>query len=205
MRIVGIDVFGYELSFRHGSYVMSQGRVVERLPSTVVRVRTDEGIDGWGETCPLGTTYLAASGEGARTALRELAPGLIGVDPSNLALVNEAMDRALRGHAYAKSAVDVACWDILGKTAGLPVSTLLGGRLQESYPLYMAVPLGPADAMVEYVRARVAEGIHHFQLKLGADPREDAERVARVVDATGDDEIVPAIDVGLMRRLLAPA
>ena len=171
---------------------MSEGRVVERLPSTVVRVRTDEGIDGWGETCPLGTTYLAASGEGARTALRELAPWLLGVDPSNLALVNEAMDRALRGHAYAKSAVDVACWDILGKAAGLPVSTLLGGRLQESYPLYMAVPLGPADAMVEYVRARVAEGIHHFQLKLGADPREDAERVARVVDATGEDEIVIA-------------
>ena len=192
MRIVGIDVFGYELSFRHGSYVMSQGRVVERLPSTVVRVRTDEGVDGWGETCPLGTTYLAASTEGARTALRELAPRLIGVDPSNLALVNEAMDRALRGHAYAKSAVDVACWDILGKAAGHPVSTLLGGRLQESYPLYMAVPLGPADAMVEYVRARVAEGIHHFQLKLGADPREDAERVARVVDATGEDDIVIA-------------
>src|SRR5712691_9007239 len=192
MRIVGVDVFGYELSYKHGSYVMSGGRVVERLPSTVVRVRTDEGIDGWGETCPLGTTYLAASGEGARTALRELAPGVLGVDPTNLALVNEAMDRSLRGHAHARSAVDVACWDILGKAAGVPVSTLLGGRLQESYPLYMAVPLGPADAMVEYVRARVAEGIHHFQLKLGADPREDAERVARVIDATGADEIVIA-------------
>jgi cis-L-3-hydroxyproline dehydratase len=192
MRIVGVDVFGYELSYRHGSYTMSQGRVVERLPSTVVRVRSDEGIDGWGETCPLGTTYLAASGAGARTALRELVPALLGIDPSNLALVNEAMDRALRGHAYAKSAVDIACWDILGKAAGLPVSTLLGGLLQESYPLYMAVPLGPADAMVDYVRAGVAEGIHHFQLKLGADPREDAERVARVVDATGDAEIVIA-------------
>jgi L-alanine-DL-glutamate epimerase-like enolase superfamily enzyme len=192
MRIVGVDVFGYELSYRHGSYVMSGGRVVERLPSTVVRVRTDEGVDGWGETCPLGTTYLAASGEGARTALRELAPGVLGGDPTNLALVNESMDRALRGHAYAKSAVDVACWDILGRAAGIPVSTLLGGRLQDSYPLYMAVPLGPADAMVEYVRARVAEGIHHFQLKLGADPREDAARVAAVVDATGEGEIVIA-------------
>src|SRR5712692_8327387 len=125
MRVVGIDVFGYELSYRHGSYVMSGGRTVDRLASTVVRVRTDEGVEGWGETCPLGTAYLAASGEGARTALRELAPGLLGVDPCELALVDDAMDRALRGHAYAKGAVDVACWDILGRSAGQSVSTLL--------------------------------------------------------------------------------
>ena len=103
MRIVGVDVFGYELSYGHGSYVMSGGRAVERLPSTVVRVRTDEGVEGWGETCPLGTTYLAASGEGARTALRELAPGVLGVDPTNLALVNEAMDRACRIANYRRS------------------------------------------------------------------------------------------------------
>lgn len=192
MRIAGIDVFGYELTYRYGSYVMSGGRSVDRLPSTVVRITTDEGVEGWGETCPLGTTYLAASGEGARTALRELAPGLIGVDPRELALVNEAMDRALRGHAYAKSAVDVACWDILGKSSGQPVTTLLGGRLQESYPLYIAVPLGPVDATVEYVREQAAAGIHRFQLKLGADPREDVARVAAVVDATGEADTVIA-------------
>jgi L-alanine-DL-glutamate epimerase-like enolase superfamily enzyme len=171
---------------------MSGGRAIEALPSTVVRIRTDEGIEGFGETCPLGTAYLPAFGEGARAALHELLPALVGLDPCNLALVNEAMDRALRGHAYAKSAVDVACWDVLGKATGQPVATLLGGLQQESYPLYIAVPLGPAEAMVEHVRERVADGIHRFQLKLGADPQEDARRVAAVVEATGDDEIVIA-------------
>ena len=192
MRIVGVDVHGYGLTYAHGSYVMSGGRAVDVLPSTVVRVRTDEGLDGFGETCPLGPTYLPAFGEGARAALRELAPALVGLDPTSLAAVNGAMDGALRGHGYAKSAVDVACWDVLGKAAGQPVATLLGGVRQESFPLYVAIPLGPAEEMVGHVRAHVAEGIRCFQLKLGADPREDAARVAAVIEATGDGEIVVA-------------
>jgi cis-L-3-hydroxyproline dehydratase len=192
VKIVAVDVFGYGLTYRHGSYVMSGGRSVGVLPSTVVRVRTDEGIDGLGETCPLGPAYLPAFGEGARAALRELAPSLLGVDPCNLAAVGESMQRALRGHEYAKSAVDVACWDVLGRATGQPVATLLGGIRQESFPLYVAIPLGTVDATVDAVRAQIAEGVHRFQLKLGADPREDAERVAAVVEATGAADTVIA-------------
>ncbi len=98
----------------------------------------------------------------------------------------------LGGHEYAKSPLDVACWDLLGKAAGLPLATLLGGARQQRYPLYMAVPLGAAEAMVEYVLARRSEGIHRFQLKVGGDPRGDAERVRRVVEATGEEDLVIA-------------
>jgi len=192
VKINSVDVFGYDLTYRHGSYVMSGGRSIDVLPSTVVRIRTDEGIDGFGETCPLGPAYLPGFAEGARAALSELAPALVGLDPLNLALVGEAMDRALRGHGYAKSAVDVACWDVLGKATGQSMATLMGGARQESFPLYVAIPLGPVDATVKAVRARLAEGIHRFQLKLGADPREDAERVTAVVEATGDGDVVVA-------------
>ena len=192
MKIERIEVFGYDLTYVHGSYVMSGGRVTTSLPSTVVRVVTDEGTDGWGEVCPLGTTYLPAFAGGARAALREMAPALLGADPCNLAVINEKMDWALLGHGYAKSAVDIACWDVFGCATAQPVATLLGGIRQESYPLYIAVPLGPAEEMVRYVLARKAEGIHHFQLKLGADPQLDADRVARVVEATADEDIVIA-------------
>jgi len=192
VRIERIEVFGYDLTYVHGSYVMSGGRVTTSLPSTVVRVVTDEGTDGWGEVCPLGSTYLPAFAGGARAALREMAPALLGADPCNLAVINEKMDWALLGHGYAKSAVDIACWDVFGRATAQPVATLLGGIRQESYPLYIAVPLGPAEEMVRYVLARKAEGIHHFQLKLGADPQLDAERVARVVEATADEDIVIA-------------
>jgi cis-L-3-hydroxyproline dehydratase len=187
-----VDVFGFELSYVHGEYVMSRGRAISRLPSTLVRVTDSDGRSGWGEVCPLGSAYLPAHAEGARAALRELAPAVIGVEPENLALLHERMDAALRGHAYAKGPLDVACWDLLGQACGQPVSTLLGGRRQERFPLYMAVPLGPPAGMAAYVEERRAEGLRRFQLKIGGDPAEDVARVRAVTDVTSDEDLVVA-------------
>src|SRR5262245_55565008 len=150
MRIAAVDVYGYDVSYVDGAFELSGGRIVETLPSTVVRVTADNGLIGFGETCPLGPAYLPAHGEGARAALRELAPALLGVDPRELGVVGDVLDAALLGHAYAKSAVDVACWDLLGRVAGQPVCVLLGGRRNASFPLYIAVPLGPPEEMAAY-------------------------------------------------------
>lgn len=171
---------------------MSGGRSVAALPSALVRITADNGLEGWGETCPLGPTYLEAHADGARAALRQLAPAVLGVDPRNLGAVSDAMDAALRGHAYAKAAVDIACWDLLGRALDVPVSTLLGGVRSPDFPLYVAIPLGPAESMVEHVRARRAEGVRHFQLKLGADPREDARRVHAVLQEDLDVVVADA-------------
>ncbi len=192
MRIERIEVFGYDLHYVHGEYVMSGGRVVRALPSTVVRVIADGGLDGWGELCPLGQTYLPGFADGARVALRVLTPALIGIDPRNLALVNDRMDGVLRGHGYAKSPLDMACWDLLGRASEQPLATLLGGQRQDRYPLYMAVPFGSAEDMSRHVQARRAEGIHRFQLKIGGDPHEDAARVRQVLEVTGPDDTVIA-------------
>jgi L-alanine-DL-glutamate epimerase-like enolase superfamily enzyme len=192
VRIARVDAFGYELHYAHGEYVMSGGRTVDALPSTLVRVTTDSGVVGWGETCPLGPTYLEAHAEGARAALHVLGPALVGADPLDLGAVWDAMDGALRGHLYAKSAVDIACWDVLGRALGVPVATLLGGVRSIDFPLYVAIPLGSAESMVEHVRARRAEGVRHFQLKLGADPREDAARVRAVLEEDLDVVVADA-------------
>ncbi|MER3457025.1 MAG: mandelate racemase [candidate division GAL15 bacterium] len=185
MRVRGVEVYGYELTYAHGRYVMSRGRAVERLSSTVVRLFTDDGLDGWGEVCPLGATYLPAFTDGARAALRELAPALVGADPTNLAEVHARMDSALAGHGYAKSPVDVACWDLLGKAAGLPVGALLGGVYGRRVPLYVAVPMDEPAAMAEFAQRERARGVRIFQLKLGSDPFADAERVGAVVGRLG--------------------
>ena len=102
------------------------------------------------------------------------------------------MDGALRGHGYAKNPIDVACWDLLGKATGKDIATLLGGRLQETFPLYRAIPLGPPDEMKEYVLKCKREGINHFQVKVGANPYEDAERVRIVVESTNADDYIIA-------------
>lgn len=190
VMIERVDLFGYDLTYRHGDYVMSSGRVINRLASTVVRVTTRDGTSGFGEVCPLGTTYLPAHAEGARAAIREVAPSVVGADVTNLADVHRRMDTALLGHGYAKSAIDVACWDAFGRIVDQPVATLLGGVLQPELPLYVAIPLGPPADMAAFTRRERGAGIRRFQLKLGGAPAEDAERVAAVIAETGPgDEI----------------
>ena len=199
-RIERIDVFGYDLTYVHGDYVMSSGRVINRLASTVVRITTRDGTTGFGEVCPLGTTYLPGHAEGARAGLAVVAPAVIGGDVTNLADVHRRMDSALMGHAYAKSPIDVACWDAFGRLSGVPVAALLGGVLQEELPLYVAIPLGPPLDMATFARRERAAGIRRFQLKLGAAPDLDAERVAAVVGETGPGDEITGDANGAWRR-----
>lgn len=202
MKIIAADIYAHDLRYADGSYSMSGGRTVTTLPSTLVRLRTDEGIEGWGEACPLGDTYLESFAGGVRAALPQLAEALVRAqaDPRETGVVGAAMDATLRGQAAAKSAIDVACWDILGKSAGLPVCTLLGGRRQADFPLYVALPLGTPDAMAVAARAQIALGIRALQLKLGADPRGDAARVRAVREAAGEDVLIVADANGGWRR-----
>ena len=142
-RLTEVRAFSYDLTYAHGTYVMSQGRKVATLPSVVVAVTSRSGLSGYAEVCPLGTTYLPGFAGGVIAALDELGPALLGVDVSSLSSVGQAMESALRGHGYAKSVLDVACWDLLGKIVDVPCHVLLGGLRQERFPLYVAVPLGP--------------------------------------------------------------
>lgn len=193
MKITGIDVWSYEVGYAHGEYVMSQNRSATTEDGTVVRVRTDAGIDGWGEITTLGKVYLPTFPEGIRTALRDLGEALLGVDPTNTSLVNRVMDATLMGQTFAKSPIDIACWDIRGKELDRSVAELLGGVLTEEFPLYEAVPLGTPDAMAAFVAERRAAGVNRFQLKVGNDPGEDAARTRACV-AAGDDSTVIVAD-----------
>lgn len=169
---------------------MSGGRVIETLSSTVACVTTEDGTRGYGESCPLGANYLPAHAGGARAGLEELAPHVIGLDAANPARLLATMDGALLGHPYAKSALDIACWDVFGRSVGRPVCDLIGGRLQEDFPLYVAISLDSPEQMAAAVTRHRAAGITRFQLKLGADPSEDAERARAVVEATGPGDVV---------------
>lgn len=190
MKIIGLDVYEHVLTYAHGTYAMSGGRVASQQASTIVRIRTSEGIDGWGEACPLGGTYLPSFAGGVRAALRELGPAVLGLDPRETGVVGARMAATLMGAEGAKSALDVACWDILGKSTGLPVATLLGGVQQVDFPLYEAVPLGPPEEMADYVVARRQAGITCFQVKVGNRPADDVARARASVEVAGDSRLI---------------
>ncbi len=177
MKITAMNIYQVDLPLHEGSYKWSGGKSVEVFDSTVLEVQTDEGITGYGEVCPLGPFYLPAYAAGARAGIQELGPHLLGQDPTCLGPLNDLMDRALKGHAYVKSAIDMACWDILGKVTGLPVCELLGGRYGDDFVLYRAISQQPPDEMAASVKQYRDEGYRRFQLKVGGNPDEDIKRI----------------------------
>lgn len=170
---------------------MSGGRAATQMDSTLVRVTTDEGLAGWGEVCPLSPAYIAASGETARAALALLAPAVLGLDPCQPEVVYARMDAVLRGHGYAKSAVDTAVWDLAARAAGVPLAVLLGGVFQADIPVYIGVSLDSPQRMREEAAAWRTEGYRRVQVKVGTSWREDVMRVrACLEELAGADAVL---------------
>ena len=177
MKITAIRAYQVDLPLREGRYSWSNGNYVDVFDATVVEVETDAGITGYGECCPLGSAYLPAYALGVRSGLAEIAPKVIGFDPRDLGTLNRHMDAVLRGHPYVKAAIDVACWDILGKSTGLPVYQLLGGKAQDDIKLYRAISQIEPAAMAANVALYREQGYTKFQLKVGSDADSDIERI----------------------------
>lgn len=158
-------------------YTLSNDRHIDVLDVTVVEIKTDSGISGFGECCPLGSAYLPSYAAGVRAGIAEIAPHLIGKDPRNLNDINRTMNRTLLGHPYVKSPLDVACWDLLGKANDSPVYEMLGGSMQESYALYRSISKGSPDEMASGIKIYLKEGYRQIQLKVGENVNEDIERI----------------------------
>jgi cis-L-3-hydroxyproline dehydratase len=183
MKISRIDVYARTYSLVGGEYVWAAGLVLKSLDTTIVKITTDEGLSGFGETCPQGAAYLPAFATGARAGAHEIGAALLGHDPCDLRVINSRMDAALLGHPYAKTPFDEACWDILGKASGQSVSTLLGGRYRDEYPTYFAISQDSPEVMAEQATARYVEGFRQIQLKVGGDPDDDIARMRAVREA----------------------
>ncbi|HEV7415823.1 MAG TPA: enolase C-terminal domain-like protein, partial [Tianweitania sediminis] len=120
---------------------------------------------------PVGPTYAEEHAAGARAALLEMAPGLIGEDALPLP-VHRRMNTLLVGHNYAKAAVDIAIYDLLGKHLGVSVSDLLGGALTDRVPSYFAIGIAEPDEAGRIAREKSTEGYPRLQLKVGSRPVE---------------------------------
>ncbi len=180
MHIQRILAYRVELPLHETTYKWSGGKSVSVFDSTIVAIETNTGVVGYGEVCPLGPFYLPAYAEGVRAGLRELGPHLIGEDPRQLLRLNRRMDAVLKGHPYVKSGIDIACWDILGQAAGMPICELLGGRYGDDFPLYRAISQEEPEQMAAKVSGYRAEGYRRFQLKVGGDPDVDIARIQAV-------------------------
>ncbi len=166
MRIVEISVFDRPLPINGPPYRMALQELTS-LDSTLVRIITDTGVIGYGEFCPLGPAYQPQHMLGGRAALKEICPHLIGLNPLLIDRVYDVMNQALCGSLYAKAAIDMALWDIAGKTYGVRVCDLLGGAIREQIPSYYAISLTSPDEAAEIAKEKLAQGFRRLQLKVG--------------------------------------
>lgn len=171
MKITRISL--YQMDVPIEPFKISGGRVMEVFDETIVRIETDAGIEGWGDSVPWGSNFVAAWARGARAGIEELAPKLIGLNPCMIGQINEVMDFEMKGQPFVKSAIDVACWDILGQATGQPIYMLLGGMLTPDVHIYGSIPpdLGPAlDAKIADLRTK---GFKRFSSKSSGDVATD--------------------------------
>ena len=190
MKITGITVWQRDLPLAE-PYWLSGGRLrFDSLDATFVRLDTDAGLSGWGEATPWGETYLPAHGPGVRAGIETLAKALIGLDPRETGRIDRTMDLALPGHLYAKAPLDIACWDIAGQAAEVPIATLLGGAYPAPVPVASSISTGTPEEMLALIQRYRARGYRVHSAKVGADVAQDIARIRHVEAHRAPDDRV---------------
>ena len=188
MIISKISVYGLHLPLTEVQF-LSKGRRFENFDSTFVRIETDEGAVGWGEACPWGNSYLPAFSGAIRAALAILGPQLLGQDPRRPEVLIRFMDAILPGHLYTKAVIDYAVWDILGKTADLPIYELLGGKEAHSVPTSASIHLDTLDNMLAKLAYWRNRGTKRFSIKMGQGVETDIETVRAFTSVRRAEEL----------------
>ena len=160
--------------------------------NVLVRVETDGDLVGWGEAASA-PSMTGETVESMMAAVRYLAPCVAGSDLDDIAAISKRMDRLLYGNSGAKSAVEIALHDALGKAQGRPVFELLGGERRQRIPILRMLAANDTQADVAEAKRAKQEGYVAFKVKVGtSDPVADAERTRRVCDALRNGVLISA-------------
>ena len=158
--------------------------------AVLVRIRFADGSEGIGEGTTIGgLSYGAESPEGIRSAIDTyIAPVLLGRDGEDVNGAIHLMDRLVKSNRIAKTAVEIALWDGLGKRLGVPVSQIFGGAVHARLPVAWTLASGNSETDIAEALEMIETRRHNiFKLKIGKRPvREDVAHVARIKQAVGD-------------------
>jgi len=183
MKIIGVETIRIALPPRRPHRVtFDRTGIMGRY--VIVRLLTDQGIAGLGEATVLpmwGGDHMRYFGESPGTTVHMvtdyLVPAILGRDPFDIEDLHAVMDRTVKGYPYAKAAIDMACYDLMGKALGVPVYRLLGGLSRPEARLAHSLGIMESAEAVAEAQAVVAEGIRTIKVKVGIDPERDVEVV----------------------------
>src|SRR5918996_1327223 len=185
MRITGLRPTPLAVPFREDELWAYGGR--RGLVSVLLELTTDEGVTGVGEAPAYPSTEIVLS------VLRSIEPLVLGEDPFAIERIMKRIHLVGTWHhvkatSPAIAAVEMACWDIVGKVCGQPLVNLFGGRVRDEVDFFYYVSQKPPQEVAADGRRGSELGFSTFYLKVGADdPRDDIERVAALRDGAGPE------------------
>ncbi len=153
----------------------------------IVRITAQDGMTGLGE---ISFAWFGGAHALCAEVERLWAPRLLGHDITQTEAMSEAMDGLCvfsKRHLTAKAGVEMALWDLLGKSLGISVARLMGGRLRDRVPLTGGIPMAGPQEMAEIAALRVAQGYRELKLKIGLDDQRDLAGAKAVRRAVPDD------------------
>lgn len=185
MKIKEIEIFAINLPLID-PFIISYA-TYDAIKSIIVKMTTDDGLVGYGEAVPdehiTGETW-----ESTFHVLKHyLAPAVIGLDPRQFEKIHDVMDHVVKPVPAAKAAIDIACFDIAGKSMNVPVYQLLGGRYHEKFPLTHVLSIGEPEKMAREAVKKIEQGYTSFKMKVGTQVNNDVARIKAVRKSVGED------------------
>jgi o-succinylbenzoate synthase len=185
MKIKSVEIYGISLPLVQ-PFVIAYDTYYE-MPSIIVKVETEEGIAGYGEAVPdehvTGETYQST----IEVLKSHLAPVLIGENPFAIERIHDKMNAKIYGVPAAKAALDIACYDLMGKQSGQPLYRLLGGPYHEAIKVPVVLSIGEPEQMAREAKQAAEQGYSSIKIKIGKDVEKDIQRVKAVRAAVGPD------------------
>lgn len=163
---------------------ISLGVITSSLQA-LVEVETDEGLIGYGEGSP-GILITGENIDGTIKSIEILSEKLIGLDPMDIEKIYWEMDKTSAQAPCGKTALDIACHDLIGKITNKPLYKLLGGY-SNNIDTDMTVGINEPAIMAEKAKKHVQNGFDTIKTKVGTSFDEDIKRVKLIREAVGDN------------------
>jgi L-alanine-DL-glutamate epimerase-like enolase superfamily enzyme len=187
MRITGLELAHISIPFAHPYRLSKVYGTLENAHAVILKLHTDAGIVGLGEADPMNPFTEETPGTVLAVMRDVVAPHVLGEDPTQVARIEQRLDKVLLGNPVARGALNMALYDVLGKAHRVPAHVFLGGMRHYRLPLLGPIGSGSPAEDADAIEALIQQGFRTVMIKMGALPVvKEIERMRTAAERFGN-------------------